>query len=664
MVPPARPDTGHGEVELERSLLVQRLVFPAGPERFPLYFRHAPLASGGAADPEVTRTALRVPPQTRVSFGTLFNHFPEIYWRQWTHAAALAFDVRLDGSGTLRLWRLPYNVDAVLEAPWPDGDRGATLLASRRFEGTDEPVRLEVPESPGGWRGWGALQVELLTGDDWVELRDGGWITGAPVRPVRLAVGFTTFNRPAEVLANTRCLLDDEGSRAFIERVFIIDQGTRPVREHPDFLPLRARHGAVVQLIEQGNHGGAGGFTRAIIEARAQGRTSHMLLMDDDAELEPESVRRCAMFLATGREPLAVGGQMLNAHRPRELVEAGGLYNRRTIRIEATAWRRPEASATGITFVDYNAWWFFAFPLHAVAETGLPLPLFIRGDDIEFGLRLKAHRVPTVTLPGIAVWHEPFYCKEGGWTGYYDLRNLLVLAALHGRPGRLTPSLMVVQWVFGRLLRLDYYSAWLFEQAAREFLAGPEAIVADATTTRLRVAAAADRLRGRPMRRGEEILPRARRRPGARSLAGWGLLIARNIARNLILPSPRSGTAPRCSLPSDAPWWDIARHDVVAFDDPNQMQVEVRRRDRGRFLAIAAAALGHAARLALSYPRLRRRYRDAARDWSGEMFWSAHLRADADGDAGDAVRPVPEDQGDTAVAIETAGTGGTHHVSR
>jgi len=644
---------------LNQDLLLQRLVFPSSSARFLLYFRHAPL-SEAIADPDVGRTFMRIPPQTRVSFCSLFNHFPEIYWQQWTHADALAFRVRLSGSGALRLWRSPYSIDGIMEPNWPNSDSRNTLLGSRRFEDTSEPILMEVPASSGGWRSWGALHTEVITDDEWVELSDGGWVASAPARPVRLAVGFTTFNRPAEVLANTRLLLDDDASRDLIERVFIIDQGTQRVREHPDFRPLKDRYGTVIQLVEQGNYGGAGGFTRAIMEARDYGLVSHMLLMDDDAELEPESVRRSAMFHAISREPLAVGGQMLNLHRPKELVEAGSLYNRRTIRIEPTAWRRAEASSTGITFVDYNAWWFFAFPLNAVDDVGLPLPLFIRGDDIEFGLRLKAHKMPTVALPGVAVWHEPFYCKEGGWTGYYDLRNLLILAMLYGRSGRLMPSLLIVQWVFGRLLRLDYYSAWLFEQAAREFLAGPDFVVTDAPATRQRVAAAANRLRGRLVARGEEILTRATGRRGARTLPGWGILIARFIVRNLIRPTPRAETGPRYSVPSDAPWWDIARHDVVVFDDPNQMHVEVRRRDRRRFIGIGFASLRHATRLFLIYPKIRKRYRDAARRWSGDAFWSTYLRDEPVGEP----HHVHNGQRGAEEATEATSEGGLPRVSQ
>ena len=650
---------------MSETICLQRLAFTEKISRFPLYFRYRARSSNEILDPEVAQTTMRIPPQTLMSFNSLFNHFPEIYWQHWTRVKSLSFQVQLSGSGTLRLWRTPYSIDAILEAdnPKEGGDKGglakSVLLASRHFDNPAGPVAVEIPDSAGGWRSWGALHAEILSDSGWVEAREGGWFAEVSANPVRLAIGFTTFDRPADVLANTRLLLENEAARAFIERVFIIDQGTKRVREHPDFAPVMARHGSAIELIEQGNYGGAGGFTRAIMEAQKHGGATHMLLMDDDAELEPEAVRRSVLFHATSRSPLAIGGQMLNAYRPLELVEAGGLYNRRSIRIEPAAWRRIEANSTGITFVDYNAWWFFTFPLHTVRDIGLPLPLFIRGDDIEFGLRLKAHRIQTVTLPGIAVWHEPFYCKEGGWTGYYDLRNLLILAMLHGRSGRLVPSLMLVQWVLGRLMRLDYYSAWLFEQAAREFLEGPDAIVANAPATRQRVAAAAKRLRGKQVPRGEEIHPRASRRPAARSMFGWGIRISRFLIRNLIRPSPSTEAMARYSMPADAPWWDIARHDVLVLDDPNQMYLEVRRRDRRSFLTIGKAALGHAARLFLSYPKLRERYRDAASQWSAEGFWWNYLQVER---AGDPASPNAGLEATTPTGARTEE--GAQHVSQ
>ena len=44
----------------------------------------------------------------------------------------------------------------------------------------------------------------------------------------------------------------------------------------------------------------------------------------------------------------------------------------------------------------------------------MPLPCFIRADDVEFGLRLHRDGVVTVPRPGVGICHEPFYLKVGG----------------------------------------------------------------------------------------------------------------------------------------------------------------------------------------------------------------------------------------------------------
>ena len=71
----------------------------------------------------------------------------------------------------------------------------------------------------------------------------------------------------------------------------------------------------------------------------------------------------------------------------------------------------------------------------AVAEdVGLPLPLFIKWDDAEYGLRARSRGYRTATVPGIAIWHMSFLEKDdtSDWQAYFHYRNRLVAAALHG----------------------------------------------------------------------------------------------------------------------------------------------------------------------------------------------------------------------------------------
>src|SRR3712207_7609110 len=56
--------------------------------------------------------------------------------------------------------------------------------------------------------------------------------------------------------------------------------------------------------------------------------------------------------------------------------------------------------------VEFGGWWCCLVPLAAVREVGLPLPLFLKWDDVELALRAGAAGFPTVALPGASVWHE------------------------------------------------------------------------------------------------------------------------------------------------------------------------------------------------------------------------------------------------------------------
>ena len=83
--------------------------------------------------------------------------------------------------------------------------------------------------------------------------------------------------------------------------------------------------------------------------------------------------------------------------------------------------------------VDYNGWWMCMIPRQVADELGQPLPLFIKWDDADYGLRAAEHGYPTVTMPGTAIWHMAWSDKDDAidWQAYFHLRNRLVVAAMH-----------------------------------------------------------------------------------------------------------------------------------------------------------------------------------------------------------------------------------------
>lgn len=174
------------------------------------------------------------------------------------------------------------------------------------------------------------------------------------------------------------------------------------------------------------NMGGSSGFSRGMIYAIDSGAT-HVILNDDDAKIEPESVFRLLAFLRLSKNPdLCVSGIMLDESRPDIVYEAGAVVeNSRLVSLHRDLdvndiSRLPELMEGSPMYCN---WTLFCAPCSLLKEKGLSLPLFIREDDVEFGLRCNAMMT---TLPGFHVWHHTYPKRYVPAEHYYYVRNHLV----------------------------------------------------------------------------------------------------------------------------------------------------------------------------------------------------------------------------------------------
>ena len=192
-----------------------------------------------------------------------------------------------------------------------------------------------------------------------------------------------------------------------------------------------------VHVVPNKNTGGVGGFTRGLIEIMnyQKYQATHALMMDDDIVIETESLYRTYSLLRCVKEEYKdafIGGAMLRLDKQRIQVESGAVWNAGDLislksgldlgQVDACLYNEIEEH------VEYNAWWYCCTPMSVVNEKNLPLPIFIRGDDLEYGLRNMKH---LILMNGICVWHEPFENKYSSFLNYYILRNLLYDNALH-----------------------------------------------------------------------------------------------------------------------------------------------------------------------------------------------------------------------------------------
>src|SRR4029077_15711619 len=102
----------------------------------------------------------------------------------------------------------------------------------------------------------------------------------------RLSIGVTAFNRPEDVVEQLRTLGEASEIHGLLDTVYVIDQGTRRVKDHPGFGDVGKRLGRRLEGIEQGNLGGSGGFARSMDETVRAGRSGYLLIMDDDVQFD------------------------------------------------------------------------------------------------------------------------------------------------------------------------------------------------------------------------------------------------------------------------------------------------------------------------------------------------------------------------------------------
>ena len=198
---------------------------------------------------------------------------------------------------------------------------------------------------------------------------------------------------------------------------------------------LDERDAEGVTIIRSPNYGGSAGFARGMMEAIKRGAT-HILLNDDDAELETSALIRTFDFLRHLRpefRDICISGIMLDADNPNTVYEAGAQVDKGEIiplkhGIDIT----DENQVLALSFeerIDYANWTFLCLPVTLVKEHGLPLPLFFREDDVEYGLRLKAK---TITLPGVYVKHPTYTSSYRPVNYYYYVRNRLIALCCSG----------------------------------------------------------------------------------------------------------------------------------------------------------------------------------------------------------------------------------------
>ena len=447
------------------TTVLQHVDVEGHPATQELYFRYDWADIGKLALLSGADGSLRLDAGLQVSFGTYFNSFYANHWSECTSVETVELRLRLTGRGVVSVF-------------WQAGENSVALLGKFPFD-SDTATTLEVPlrDMDGVACSTGRVWFDLEALAD-CTLHGGEWVTpDPPARHMRPSVVVCTFNRVEYLSRIMRALADRKDVYEEISRFFIVNQGER--FGLTDLVPDAAEDFLNrIELIEQENLGGCGGFTRGMYETLRDGSLTHVLLLDDDVRLHPESLFRAIRFMRYANDDVVLGGHMLDLVRPNELYEAGADFHPETLLPkpigQGEQLDKPETLEMFLDVrpVDYNGWWFFMAATAVIERIGLPIPCFIRGDDMEYGARLAREGRRTIPVPGIAVWHEPFYLKLGGWHYYFEVRNRLTMLSLH-RNGDLKAVRSKIRRRFHFDAMLSRYNSCQFAiDALRDFIEG------------------------------------------------------------------------------------------------------------------------------------------------------------------------------------------------
>ncbi|MFC7501953.1 glycosyltransferase [Nocardioides sp. GCM10030258] len=596
-------------------------------------------------DQVLSRTAVQIPSGEKLSFGTYFNAFPASYWRRWTIVSAVTLTVNVKGAGAT----------VIVNKSMANGRQQKVESVLTEADSNTLTFHLSLgPFVDGGWY-W----YDVVAGHGDVTVESAEWTAEVPVDraahgTVDLAI--TTMNRPdfcAELLGQ----LSTPELMPYLDTVFVMEQGTQKVADSELFPAAEKGLDGKLKVIEQGNLGGSGGYARGQSESLRKGTATYAMMMDDDVVCEPEGIIRAVTFGDLARRPTIVGGHMFSLYAKSRLHSFGEI-----IHPWRFWWMSPLDSFNDWDFgarnlrsarwlhkrvdVDFNGWFMCLIPRQVIAEIGLSLPLFIKWDDSEYGLRAKAAGYPTVTFPGAAVWHVPWTDKNDAldWQAYFHLRNRLVAALLHStypKGGRLIRESLNHQ--IAHLVSMQYSTAELRIQAMEDVLAGPQGLHAMLATKLPEVNAFRKQFTDAQLHADHDDFPPVRREKPPRK--GRDLtevpsrraqLITAGLAPLRQLKKPRSLAAefPEAEIRAmDAKWYRMATFDsaIVSMNDGTSAALYVR--DQAKFKDLMKRTLELHARYRKEWPALAAQYRAALGEITSPEAWDKTFAPWVDGDA-------------------------------
>lgn len=409
----------------------------------------------------------------KYDFTTYINGLSPKKWKQYS--IANSFSLHLEITGCKGEVLLTYGNQYNLYTQYLEN-------AKYEFDATSEKVALDI-EYPDADAEMFAFEIISESGFEIENSYYYSDIDESALRDINLSLCTTTFKKEDFILPNVKLLYDDifmeESGMADHFWVHVVDNGRTIERaDLPDH-----EH---ILLHPNDNVGGAGGFARGMIESMDQkDPISHVLLMDDDVSVSPESIKRTYALLQCLNdefEDALISGAMLDLDYPDEQWEDAGRIDEVGHFVQAkyplkiTELRNcVKNECFNLEIADYAAWWYCVIPMQTIKRVGLPLPFFVRSDDTEYGFRCNSK---IMTMNSIGIWHKGFRIRyDAAVERYQTTRNTLMANAFTGCAKQEYFLEQAKDGFKVEIKKFNYENALLVIEALEDFLKGPEFIM-------------------------------------------------------------------------------------------------------------------------------------------------------------------------------------------
>lgn len=567
-----------------------------------------------------------------VDFTTYLNALSVAKWVAYTAIDQVKLHIEVAGDGCVIATRSLFRTESgnfASEVP-----QAYELAASQEFESHD--ITMPLACTVAGF--------SVMTEGD-VEIRNAYYYTEVAaerVQPTSIALCTTTFRKEDYIVPNIERIregvLGCGDAIAHNFKMFVVDNGRT--------LDAEALSGDGVQIIPNPNVGGSGGFARGMIAAQDDPAVfTHVVLMDDDVRMLTESFKRLYALLSLRTEEYrnaCVNGAMLQLENPVMQFEDVS-YVRRIggyQKIKHCMAMDDQENLVENELIDvevpgaYGAWWFSCIPMELVEREGLPLPFFIRCDDVEYGVRCQTKYM---TMNGICVWHEQFVGRfNAAVVCYQYARNIMVTNALHGCCDE--RMLLLQFWrTFRYYLRtMDYGSAELWLDGFADYLKGPSLLMEADGSALMKENSA----------KGEKLLPLDQLDPAVVGVLKFDpdwltgdsdntplwYKVALTIPHDRhYLPdgllSDKPGVLTQGAGDNFTPWQQSARRKTLVALSPDGKLGAIRRLDRERYQQLVDRYRNLMREYARHGGEVAQAYRDAQPQMTSKDFWMGYLES-------------------------------------